>query len=267
VLSALADTALRVQLLRESVQEYLVKPFFPEELRVRVANLLAMKQVRQALQQEVTTQNQNLEHLAKEAALQKRENQQTLEALQQANEHLAHASQVQRNFVAMVGREFRTPLTSILGFSDLMRKQLSVRRRSRSIPPISMCRPSDSAASLQKCSTGSGETKFPALCRKVSIMTLNANRIPVVPQGTCSSILWKGSHGFIGYESWLQETRRQGCTSMICILWNWLPGSDGNSSRWCLAPCSALHVVWTSPHVVHAHRLLAEIETILCFFQ
>src|SRR5581483_10295281 len=120
VLSARADDALRVQLLREGVQEYLVKPFFVEELRVRIANLIAMKQARQVLQQEVATQNQSLVLLAKEVALRMRESQQALEALQQANNQLAHASQVQRNFVAIVSHEFRTALTSIQGFSELM---------------------------------------------------------------------------------------------------------------------------------------------------
>ncbi len=120
VLSARTDDALRVQLLREGVQEYLVKPFFPEELRVRTANLIAMKQARQVLQQEVATQNQSLVLLAKEVALRMRESQQALEALQRANEQLAHASQVQRAFVAIVSHEFRTALTSIQGFSELM---------------------------------------------------------------------------------------------------------------------------------------------------
>ncbi len=120
ILSARADDALRVQLLHEGTQEYLVKPFFSEELRVRTANLIAMKQARQVLQQEVATQNQSLVLLAKEVAQRKRESQLALEALQRANEQLAHASQVQRNFVAIVSHEFRTALTGIQGFSELM---------------------------------------------------------------------------------------------------------------------------------------------------
>ncbi len=120
VLSARADDALRIRLLGEGIQEYLVKPFFPEELRVRIANLITMKQARSVLQQEVATQNQSLVILAKEVALRKRESQQAIEALQRANEELIHASQVQHNFVATVSHEFRTALTSIQGFSELM---------------------------------------------------------------------------------------------------------------------------------------------------
>lgn len=123
VLSARADDTLRIQLLREGAQEYLVKPFFPEELFARTANLIAMKQARQVLQQEVTTQSQSLVLLATEVAERKRESQQAFEALQKVNEQLAQASQLQRNFVATVSHEFRTALTSIQGFSDVMRQE------------------------------------------------------------------------------------------------------------------------------------------------
>jgi signal transduction histidine kinase len=123
VLSARADDALRIKLLGQGIQEYLVKPFFPEELRVRIANLIVMKQARQVLQQEVATQNQSLVTLAKEVALRKRESQEALSELQRLNQELIHASQVQRNFVATVSHEFRTALTTIQGFSELMRKE------------------------------------------------------------------------------------------------------------------------------------------------
>jgi signal transduction histidine kinase len=82
-----------------------------------------LEQARQVLQQEVATQNQNLVLLAEEVALRKRENQQALETLQHVNEQLTHANQVQRNFVAVVSHEFRTALTGIQGFSELMQEE------------------------------------------------------------------------------------------------------------------------------------------------
>jgi signal transduction histidine kinase len=124
VLSAHADDTLRVRLLREGIQEYLVKPFFPEELRARMANLIAMKQTRYVLQQEVASQHQSLVLLAREVALRKRESQQAFFELQRVNEELVHASQMQRNFVAVVSHEFRTALTSIQGFSGLMSEEI-----------------------------------------------------------------------------------------------------------------------------------------------
>ena len=52
VLTARADDALRVQLLREGAQDYLMKPFVAEEVRARVANLVAVKRAREVLQRE-----------------------------------------------------------------------------------------------------------------------------------------------------------------------------------------------------------------------
>jgi len=106
----------------------------------------------------VTTQNQNLEHLAKEAACKN----------VRISRHWKHSSKprtpgsresVQRNFVAMVGREFRTPLT-IFWLYDLMRKQTFSRRRSRSIPPISMC--SERLSRSCRSARPGAVTKFPA---------------------------------------------------------------------------------------------------------
>lgn len=46
VLSARADDEMRIRLLQAGVQDYVTKPFAAEELRARVRNLVAMKQVR-----------------------------------------------------------------------------------------------------------------------------------------------------------------------------------------------------------------------------
>ena len=57
VLSARADDELRLKLLAELVQDYLVKPFSSGELRARVRNLVTMKQTRDLLQQELAESN------------------------------------------------------------------------------------------------------------------------------------------------------------------------------------------------------------------
>ncbi len=82
VLSARTDNQVPLQLLRTGAQDYLAKPFFPEELRVRAANLIALHQVRRVLQQEVAQQNLNIAELAGEVTLRKRESEQMVLALQ-----------------------------------------------------------------------------------------------------------------------------------------------------------------------------------------
>lgn len=66
VLSARADEALRLKLLEESVQDYLIKPFSIHELRVRVRNLVMIKRTRDALQRELASQNDDLSQLTQQ---------------------------------------------------------------------------------------------------------------------------------------------------------------------------------------------------------
>jgi len=73
MLTAKADDALRVLLLRSGAQDYLTKPFSIEELRSRVGNLIAMKRTRDVLQQELDSKSQDLATLAQEIADRNRE--------------------------------------------------------------------------------------------------------------------------------------------------------------------------------------------------
>ena len=68
VLSAKADDALRVRLLSEGAQDYLLKPFSAAELRARVGNLVSIKRARDVLRREVRSRNDDLEALALEVA-------------------------------------------------------------------------------------------------------------------------------------------------------------------------------------------------------
>jgi len=54
VLSAKADDALRLKLLREGVQDYAVKPFAIDELIVRARNLVSVRRAKSLLQAELT---------------------------------------------------------------------------------------------------------------------------------------------------------------------------------------------------------------------
>lgn len=66
VLSAKADDGLRIKLLAESVQDYVVKPFSATELRARVRNLVTMKRARDALQRELASQSDDLSQLTQQ---------------------------------------------------------------------------------------------------------------------------------------------------------------------------------------------------------
>jgi PAS domain S-box-containing protein len=81
VVSARADEALRVKLLGESVQDYVIKPFLAEELRARVRNLVMMKRSRDLLQKELASQNENLAELTQQLVTSRQELQRNIEAL------------------------------------------------------------------------------------------------------------------------------------------------------------------------------------------
>ena len=84
VLSAKADEEMRLKLLAESVQDYVIKPFSAHELRARVRNLVTMKRARDALQQELATQNEDLWQLTQQLVANRQTLQRTLEARQES---------------------------------------------------------------------------------------------------------------------------------------------------------------------------------------
>lgn len=126
MLTARADDELRVALLREGAQDYLVKPFAARELLARVKNLVTMKRARDILQRELDVQVRDLERLAQEATGRKRELESALEAVRVARDQAEQASQLKSNFLSLVSHELRTPLSTLLLQLELMLRQEEV---------------------------------------------------------------------------------------------------------------------------------------------
>lgn len=123
VLSAKADDALRVRLLREGAQDYVVKPFSTEELRARAGNLVKLKLAREVLQGEVESRQQDIVQLAREVAARNRARDAALSEAKLARDEARAASEAKSQFLGLVSHELRTPLQSIQLQAGYMRRQ------------------------------------------------------------------------------------------------------------------------------------------------
>lgn len=104
LLTARADESLRVDLLRAGAQDYLVKPFVSEELVARVSNLATMKRTREVLQGLLAARSVDLEAMARELGMRKRQ-------LEVALETTERASSSRSTLLRLVSHELRTPLS------------------------------------------------------------------------------------------------------------------------------------------------------------
>lgn len=101
VLSAKADETLRLRVLAELAQDYLVKPFSSAELLARVRNLVAMKRSRDMMQRELASQSQDLAFLTQELIASKR----TIQNILQAQRRLSALVENSRDFISFASLE------------------------------------------------------------------------------------------------------------------------------------------------------------------
>lgn len=113
LLSAKADDALRVKLLREGAQDYLTKPFLPQELLARAANLTAAKRAGDQLRGALASASLDIEALASELVTRHRQLEATRDAAEVAREQAERANRVKGLFLGMVSHELRTPIATI----------------------------------------------------------------------------------------------------------------------------------------------------------
>jgi signal transduction histidine kinase len=132
-LTAKADDPLKLNLLQDGAQDYVMKPFAVDELRARVRNQLVTKLIRDTLQRELASQESDVTRLAQDVITRSRE-------LQAARQVAEEANRAKDRFLAVLSHELRTPLTPVLATAmhleseenispEVLRRSLALIRR------------------------------------------------------------------------------------------------------------------------------------------
>jgi signal transduction histidine kinase len=125
VLTAHADHHRRLEMLRQGAQDFLVKPFSGEELRIRVGSLVEMKLARELLQQELASSSKDIALLIAEAVAQRVALREALNQAQAARDEAERSNRAKSALLALVSHELKTPLTVIRLTTDLWRRRIA----------------------------------------------------------------------------------------------------------------------------------------------
>ncbi|HEX7687079.1 MAG TPA: ATP-binding protein [Burkholderiaceae bacterium] len=132
VLSARADDAMRVELLRHGAQDYLTKPFAVEELRARVGTLLAGRRAMERVRRSEESWRSLFEQ-SSEAILLAEADGRVLEANRAAHAMLGEQVFIGRNLQELIGRGARSMAAA--GMAGGVR-EITVRRADGSLLPV-----------------------------------------------------------------------------------------------------------------------------------
>lgn len=120
VLTAKADEELRIRVLQEGAQDFLIKPFSQEELRARIGNLIEAKRSGDVLRRALTSSRTDLGELSRQIVRSRDELSRAVEEARRAHAEAESASRAKTEFLSVMSHELRTPLNAIVGYVDLL---------------------------------------------------------------------------------------------------------------------------------------------------
>lgn len=137
LLTAKADDDLRIRLLGEGCQDYLMKPFVEKELKLRVHNLVSRKQIVDLLEFELATKSDDITKLVKDLKQKKQELEHSLEESTLAKELAEKANHAKSEFLSMVSHELNTPLTTIVLSLQIIERASDLQTITRNLKRLS----------------------------------------------------------------------------------------------------------------------------------
>ena len=120
LLTARATHELKIEGLEVGADDYIPKPFNVHELKVRIKNLLRLRRQ----ERELKLLNDHLEAKVREQVdLMLQERRRYEEDLIESRDRAEASDRLKSNILNNLSHEFRTPLTAILGFSEIIRAE------------------------------------------------------------------------------------------------------------------------------------------------
>ncbi len=123
ILTAKADDELRIRLLSNGADDYIMKPFVIAEVLARVKNLMSIKKSRDLLLESLKLSTGDLHSLSAEIVERKSQLENLTQCLELAQYHGELSFRAKSRFLSMVSHELKTPLTIVELSLQLLKKQ------------------------------------------------------------------------------------------------------------------------------------------------